>query len=102
MNLQELKEKILDRYNTQPNDIVISKNKRGSERLVIKYALICYYDQQNDMFYGETQHWWLNNTVRYKFYLPSDQINWLFKRLDKLDNHLFKREVRSLTNGTNP
>lgn len=91
-DLHDLKEQLLERYNLNQTEVIISTNKRGSERLIIKHALICYYDQQNDMFYGETQHWWLNGTVRYKFYLPSDQINWLFKRLDKLNNHLFRKD----------
>ncbi len=93
--LELLKEQILDRYDIKPNEVVISKNKRGSERLVITHALICYYDYANNMFYGETQHWWLNKNARHNFYLPTEQVNWLFKRLDKLDNHLFRKgEVR--------
>lgn len=92
MSLEDLKTKIENYFDVKPNKIQIKTTNKGSKVLVIQYCLRCYYDEINKIFYGETQHWWLNSIQRYMFYIPEEQINWLFKRLEKLDNSLGLRK----------
>lgn len=92
MNLEELKEKIEEMFDCKPNKVQIKPTNKGGKRLIIQYCLHCYYDEINKIFYGETQHWWLNSTQRYMFYIHEGQINWLFKRLAKLNNSLNLKE----------
>lgn len=90
MTLEKLKEELEQRYNCT-NDIKIKTGKRGSKSLAISDVLLCYYDDENKMYYGRTYHWWLNKSCSTCFYIPVEQVNWLFKRLDKLHNCLNRR-----------
>lgn len=82
--LEYLKELITEKFDIkEPKKIIVFNNK-----LKFQHVLQCYYDKETKIFYGNTYHWWMNQSMRTPFWIPEDQINWLIKKLDRLENYI--------------
>lgn len=84
MNLLELKQLLLNKFDIEEKDIEM----KSDTRLKIKDVLICFYDEKNENFYGDLYDWKYNKPFRNQFHIPVNQVGWLIKKLNKLENHI--------------
>lgn len=85
MTLESLKEKILENaceFTQKYTKIEASKD--GRTRLKLQRKFLIYFDEKNNMYYGQLTHYWLGRMIETKIIYSGKDVISLVNRIKKL------------------